>query len=196
MSYPSQQPSGQYPSPAAARPMREGSAVLIYRSILWFVVAVALVIVAMTTSRMTARSYADLLDLAGESFDANNGLTSGAPQQAVANGWYTNDLLTVIGQQNNTLDSIQGSLLWIAVILGLGVAAHVAGSSLIRLVTRPKPTQVPTPMQPRTPAPWMNSQGPTPGYGQPTAPNGPPPQYRPAPGQPPYPTDPRPGQGN
>ncbi|WGT47270.1 hypothetical protein [Tessaracoccus lacteus] len=169
---------------------------LIYRLILWFAVAVALVIVAMTTSRMTARSYADLLDLAGESFDANNGLTSGAPQQAVVNGWYTNDLLTVIGKQNNTLMSIQGSLLWIAVILGLGVAAHVAGSSLIRLVTRPKPTQVPTPMQPRTPAPWMNSQGPTPGYGQPTAPNGPPPQYRPAPGQPPYPTDPRPGQGN
>ena len=44
MSYPSQQSAGPYQQPAMPSPKRESSAVLIYRLILWFAVAVALAV--------------------------------------------------------------------------------------------------------------------------------------------------------
>lgn len=46
-------------------------------------------------------------------FDSNNVLSASAPQQAVANGWYTNDLLIVTAQavnaSNNTARAIAAS---------------------------------------------------------------------------------------
>ena len=95
--------------------------------------------------------------------DMNERSADSAPKQQVVNGWYTNDLLEIVGDQVDSLLRIEAQLLEsqeaaasnayelsvaraqdhrtesLIAVLGLGAAAHVAGSSLILLLAgRPR----------------------------------------------------------
>lgn len=57
-------------------------------------------------------------------YESNELLTSGAPQQAVVNGWVAKDLLTIIAEQQNDLASDE-RLPALAGLLVLGAALYV-----------------------------------------------------------------------
>ncbi|MHA6513228.1 hypothetical protein [Tessaracoccus sp. G1721] len=152
-------------------PRPEPAALHAYRAIVWAAVLVALIVLvrqpfpALPEAPDQTRTAA-LPDFVGD-FNGAASLkqlreytADSAPKQQVVNGWYTNDMLEIIGRQNDSLLLGQAQLLesqaaatasayelgrWqitdrrvesLLVILGFGVAAHVAGSSLILLLAR------------------------------------------------------------
>lgn len=77
---------------------------------------------------------ADLLE-AGVTNEMNAGETKGAPQQAVVNGWYANDIAQVQAAQNTYIAGSSmrnGNLL---VLIGLGVAGElmIRGAEKVRI---------------------------------------------------------------
>ncbi|NHB84948.1 hypothetical protein G7085_10925 [Tessaracoccus sp. HDW20] len=115
------------------------------------------------------QDWAKLLKTARSDADSNNIRADTAPKQQVVNGWLTNDQLEIIGLQNAELserlliaqfthdqavESQRAQWEWemqdrrlelLVLIFGLGVAAHLAGSAVISLVTATRRNRRSTP---------------------------------------------------
>lgn len=148
-----------------------------YRLIVWTAVLIAMIVLirqpfpALPEPPGESRStvlpdFADDFSGAASLKDLREYTADSAPKQQVVNGWYTNDMLEIIGRQNDSLLLGQAQLLesqkaatvntyelarWqiedrraesLLVVLGLGAAAHIAGSSLILLIAR-RPRRTP-----------------------------------------------------
>jgi uncharacterized membrane protein len=91
----------------------------------------------MKTNVQSAIDVNSALSSAKTTFDANNGTTDTAPQQAVANGWYTNDLLIVTAQavdaSNNTEQKVLDSnkTLSIVLVVSVGVLLLAFGAFFV-----------------------------------------------------------------
>ncbi len=85
------------------------------------VLAIAAVVVWFT---MGPEDRSDDIRQALSDYESNELLTSGAPQQAVVNGWVAKDLLTVIAEQQNDVASDE-RLPALAGLLVLGAALYV-----------------------------------------------------------------------
>ena len=136
----------------------------------------------------TGINYYDAVAQAQESYDASKRLTESAIQQQVANGWLTNDLLLILTQQQSealararTAQAASDAAAqleqerweWemkdrrvesIIVLIGLGVALHLAGSAVIALIggRSPKPTRSHTPLDPNGSETFASHQPPSP----------------------------------
>lgn len=154
--------------PSASRPP---AAVHLYRMIVWLAVAAAtLVVITRPFAPFPDAPHAGALGAmpnfqssitsAGTRNALNEARADSAPQQQVTNGWYANDLLEVVAEENISVVEALRELevtqreatqsawemdAWRAedrriesllVIFGLGAAAHLAGSSLIVLLAR------------------------------------------------------------
>lgn len=176
-------------------PTRPGLVVNCYRLVVWLAVAIAIVVIitrpfpdfpapaAAPAVQATSNHAARLRDAAARN-DSNAANAAHAPQQQVANGWYTNDQLNIIAFENlealERLTALQVSMAeelrteqerweWqmkerrvesLIVVLGLGAAAHLAGSAAFAVVgslrRRPRP-EAPQP----SPQPYPSVQQPT-----------------------------------
>ncbi len=85
------------------------------------VLAIAAVVVWFT---MGPEDRGDDIRRALADYESNELLTSGAPQQAVVNGWVAKDLLTIIAEQQNDVASDE-RLPALAGLLVLGAALYV-----------------------------------------------------------------------
>ncbi len=85
------------------------------------VLAIAAVVVWFT---MGPEDRSDDIRQALSDYESNELLTSGAPQQAVVNGWVAKDLLTIIAEQQNDVASDE-RLPALAGLLVLGAALYV-----------------------------------------------------------------------
>jgi hypothetical protein len=101
------------------------------------VVGIAFINGKMKTNVQSAIDVNSALSSAKTTFDANNGTTDTAPQQAVANGWYTNDLLIVTAQavyaSNNTEQKVLDSnkTLSIVLVVSVGVLLLAFGAFFV-----------------------------------------------------------------
>lgn len=164
------------PIPVAHSERVQPPALHIYRLIVWAVVLVAILVLIRqplpglpeaprADSSGVTSSFASDFSRASTSNDLREYSADSAPKQQVVNGWYTNDLLGIIGRQNDALLRNQSRLIEateaatsqgyefflyqardrrpesLLVVLGMGAAAHLAGSSLILLLAR-RPRQV------------------------------------------------------
>ena len=156
---------GTSPAPAALH---------VYRLVVWTAVMIAIIVLMRqpfpvlpeppAEGRSTVQSgFADDFSGAAALKDLRDYSADSAPKQQVVNGWYTNDLLEIVGDQVDSLLRIEAQLLEsqeaaasnayelsvaraqdhrtesLIAVLGLGAAAHVAGSSLILLLAgRPR----------------------------------------------------------
>ena len=154
----------------------------IYRLVVWTAVLIAIIVLvrqpfpALPDPPAEGRStvqpgFADDFSSAAALKDLREYTADSAPKQQVVNGWYTNDMLEIIGLQNDSLLQGQARLLdaqtaaishtyelsmWqmadrrsesLLVVFGVGAAAHLAGSSLIQLIAgrrRSSPRSGPT----------------------------------------------------
>ena len=151
---------GTSPAPAALH---------VYRLVVWTAVMIAIIVLMRqpfpvlpeppAEGRSTVQSgFADDFSGAAALKDLRDYSADSAPKQQVVNGWYTNDMLEIVGKQNDSLLQGQARLLeaqttatshthdwsmWhlkdrrsesLLIIFGLGAAAHLAGSSLILLL--------------------------------------------------------------
>lgn len=70
-------------------------------------------------------SWDSAVDLASDMYEANETLTEGAPQQSVANGWHTNDLLDVqvrvAAESSRALHAEYRTGVILVLLLGLGL---------------------------------------------------------------------------
>lgn len=71
-------------------------------------------------------------------YDSNNELAEGAPQQAVVNGWYANDLGVIQASQASYLGASSARNGNLLVLIGLGIAAEL----IIRGVTSANSTRI------------------------------------------------------
>lgn len=65
------------------------------------------------------------LAAAGVKNDVNNGETKGAPQQTVVNGWYANDIASVMASQNTYIAASSARNGTLLTLVGLGVAGEM-----------------------------------------------------------------------
>ena len=65
------------------------------------------------------------LAAAGVKNDVNNGETKGAPQQTVVNGWYANDIASVMASQNTYIAASSARNGTLLTLVGLGVAGEL-----------------------------------------------------------------------
>lgn len=155
-----------------APPTRRPIGVHVYHLVVWVAVAIAaLAVVTSPVARLPhfdkpatdliQTKYALELKEAAENFDDNDAYADSAPKQMVANGWHTNEQLTILARQNESALQLAQTLVnleeksitdqaavaltqvtqsqrmfWLAAVLALGVVAHMAGSALFALIGR------------------------------------------------------------
>ena len=115
--------------PLAGR-VRSLGAARVSRVILGTLLALLLVITwfGASPNRLDAGSPADASsDLAAAEiiYDSNNERTEGAPQQAVVNGWYANDLGVIQASQTSYLGASSARNGNLLVLIGLGIAGEL-----------------------------------------------------------------------
>ena len=163
----------------------------LYRAVVWLVVGIAMVTIwsdipdADETPGSGTQFFSRLMDAASSDNDANNKRAEGAPQQQVVNGWHSNDLLGIQVMQNNAiLEAAEHqnrgirSLTTLILALGLGAAADLLGTSLLRVrqvptilpperaaATVEPPTETAPLMPPIAPLPPQHTHGPVHGQG-------------------------------
>lgn len=163
----------------------------LYRAVVWLVVGIAMVTIwsdipdADETPGSGTQFFSRLMDAASSDNDANNKRAEGAPQQQVVNGWHSNDLLGIQVMQNNAiLEAAEHqnrgirSLTTLILALGLGAAADLLGTSLLRVrqvptilpperaaATVEPPTETAPLMPPTAPLPPQHTHGPVHGQG-------------------------------
>lgn len=175
-----------------ARPVP--AALHVYRLVVWTTVMIAMIVLvrqpfpALPEPPAEGRStvqpgFADDFSGAAALKDLREYTADSAPKQQVVNGWYTNDMLEIIGLQNDSLLQGQARLLdaqtaaishtyelsmWqmtdrrlesLLVVFGLGAAAHLVGSSLIQLLAgRGRRSQRPGPTSDEAGVPGANPE--------------------------------------
>lgn len=142
---------------------------------IWLVAAVLVLVIGLMRVGASAGKFSELLTAAQLSNTTNNLTADSAPKQTVVTGWYSNDLLSILAQQNNMVLNLLAGLLQVVVVIGLAIALHHAVPLLAALpqalskkgAPEPEPSQwthaAPAPDAPQPPAP---DQAPPAGYAQ------------------------------
>lgn len=90
-------------------------------------------------------SWDSAVDLASDRYEANETLTEGAPQQTVANGWHTNDLLEVqvrvAAESSGALHAEYRTGVILVFLLGLGLL----GDRVLRIWDQQQAANQPSP---------------------------------------------------
>lgn len=155
---PGPEPSGQptaSTSSAPEHPSRTVPLVRLVRTVWLATVAVVLAVVFFSTAPLDdagndALSWDSLVEAAQSRHDLNEENTSGAPQQAVANGWHTTELLelqitqaTGLAEDSRDLARAQTdgmvTIAALVLILGLGVLGDMALRPWDTSARRPRP---------------------------------------------------------